>query len=112
MGAGSAEAAAAQEAKQKEMEEARKSMLSQVLTPEALERLNRVSIVKPEMGVQVGNHIIGMARSGKLKSQVDEPMLITLLESIADSQKKVTKVKVQRRKAFGEDDDEEDFADF
>lgn len=70
-----------------------------------------MSIVKPEVGVQVGNHIIGLARSGKLKAQVDEPSLIAMLEGLAEAQKKPAKVKVHRRKGVDSDDDE-NFDDF
>jgi DNA-binding TFAR19-related protein (PDSD5 family) len=80
----------------REMEDARRGMLSQILTPEASERrecgvctpglllrcsracacqrrmlaVNRVSIVKPEVGFRVGNQLIEMARAGRIRTKV------------------------------------------
>jgi len=47
-------------------------MLTSVLTPEAKERLARVSMVRPENARAVEDHILGLARSRKLQAKVDE----------------------------------------
>jgi programmed cell death protein 5 len=46
-------------------------MLTSILTPEARERLNRVSLVKPENARAVEDHLIRLARAGKISSKVN-----------------------------------------
>ncbi|CAK0860150.1 unnamed protein product [Prorocentrum cordatum] len=50
--------------KQKEMEEQKRVMVRQVLEPEALERLHRVGLVKPEKQMQIEGVILNMVQSG------------------------------------------------
>ena len=45
-------------------------MLKSIMSPEAWERLARVAIVKPENTRAVEEHLIKLARSGKLKAKV------------------------------------------
>jgi hypothetical protein len=45
-------------------------MLRGIMTMEARERLNRVAIVKPENARAVEEHLIRLARSGKLTAKV------------------------------------------
>jgi programmed cell death protein 5 len=131
-------------ARRAENELARGAMLKSILTPEAKERreltgralaaaargsdrggtllpslppVNRVAMVKPDNARAVEDHLIRLARGGKLADRVDESVLIKMLEdvsSLADEAKAgagaVKKVTIQRRKTAGEDDDDdEDF---
>jgi DNA-binding TFAR19-related protein (PDSD5 family) len=72
-------------------------------------------MVKPDNAHAVEEHLIRLARSGKLADRVDESILIKMLEDVsaqADKAKSgvaVKKVIVQRRKGLEEEDDDEDF---
>lgn len=102
-----------QKEKRQAMEEQRNAMLKSVLTPEAKERLNRVSIVKPENARAIEEHLIRLARSGKLQAKVDEDTLIKMLEDVgkqADTHSGgVKKITIQRKKRIDDDSDDEDF---
>ena len=138
-----AEAAAQRKA---ENEQARASMLKSILQPEALARrawrrrhqparphapsrltpaapppspfpaVNRVAIVKPENARAVEEHVIRLARSGKLGGPVDEASVIKMLEEVsamADEARGggggVKKVTIVRRKHADSESEEEDF---
>lgn len=93
------------------MEEARRSILSGVLAPEARERLARVAIVKPDNARAVEEHIIRLARAGKISAKITEDGLIRMLEELSKAEaaaKGATKVTISRRKRDDEDDDDDD----
>ena len=102
--------------KREQQEEMRRNMLSSLLTPEAKERLARVSMVRPDNARAVENHIINLARQRKLQDRVDETVLVAMLEQVSDQAKEfnggVKKVTIVRKKRAGEDDDEDDDDDF
>jgi programmed cell death protein 5 len=83
----------------------REEMLGQILTNEARVRLSRIAMVKADKARRVEEMIINMARAGQVRSKIDEPQLIHLLEQITgaveDAKPKIT---VSRRR-FDEDDD-------
>ena len=58
---------------------AREQMLRIIFTSEARERLNTIKIVKPELAEMIENQIFQLASSGKLKRQIDDDELKTLL---------------------------------
>ena len=119
-------------------------MLKSILTPEAKERresplrpprsspprspshlhcptlpslpraVNRVAIVKPENARAVEEHVIRLARGGKLGAPVDEQSVIRLLEEVgkavaAQAGGGATKVVMQRKKRMDDEDDDDDF---
>jgi len=84
------------------MDERRRQILSQLLTPEARERVARIGLVKPDKARRVEDMIIGAAQSGQLRGKVDEANLISLLDQISKKQKHTT-ITYQRRK-WNEDD--------
>ena len=99
-GVPSSQGAQQQEERRRAMEEQKDSMLSQILTQDARERLSRVQMVKPESARMVSEHILMMAQSGKLRSKIDGSQLVKLLEQVQESTKPA-KIKFQRK---GEDD--------
>eukprot|EP01125_Pyxidicula_operculata_P009077 TRINITY_DN29_c2_g1_i1.p1 TRINITY_DN29_c2_g1~~TRINITY_DN29_c2_g1_i1.p1 ORF type:complete len:123 (-),score=38.92 TRINITY_DN29_c2_g1_i1:80-448(-) len=110
----------AQEAR-RQQEEQRQFLASQLLTPEARERLNRVALVKPDKAKMVENHIIMQAKSGRLNEKVSEDLLIQMLDSLnTQEEQHKPKVEIKRRKAtedsdddnFGLDDDDDDGDDW
>ena len=90
-------------------------MVSSILTVEARDRLARVALVKPDAARAAENHLIGLARAGRLREQVSEGALIKVLEALAESGGGgggVTKVRVQRKKRADDDDDDDDDDNF
>jgi len=101
-----AEQAQMQKQQEDAMEEQRKSILDQILEPEAKERLARLAIVKQDKARAVELMLIQAAQTGKLQGKVTEGQLINMLES-AQGQEKQTKVTINRRKYFDDDEDDD-----
>ncbi|KAJ1637480.1 PDCD5-related protein [Pavlovales sp. CCMP2436] len=80
-------------------------MLGQILSSEARVRLTRIAIVKPDKARQVEDAVMNMARTGQIRSQLDEAQLIQILEQVTgpaeDSRPKIT---VARRRVMDDDD--------
>ncbi|KAH7412631.1 PDCD5-related protein [Cadophora sp. MPI-SDFR-AT-0126] len=99
-----------QDQKQQQESEARQSILSQILEPEAADRLGRIRLVKESRAQDVENRLIMLARSGQLRSKVTETQLKELLGAVAEN-KEEEKIVVSRRKGGWDDDDDDLFAD-
>eukprot|EP00245_Coleochaete_scutata_P003754 TRINITY_DN15621_c0_g1_i2.p1 TRINITY_DN15621_c0_g1~~TRINITY_DN15621_c0_g1_i2.p1 ORF type:complete len:128 (+),score=37.28 TRINITY_DN15621_c0_g1_i2:42-425(+) len=93
-----------QEEQKRDGEERRQMMLSQLLTPEARQRISNIALVKPEKARSVEDMIIQGARYGKITEKVSEDRLISLLEQINEQSQKATKVTIQRRRSVLDDD--------
>lgn len=89
--------------------EARASILSQVLTPEAADRLGRIRLVKESRATDVENRLIMLARSGQLRSKVTEEQLKELLGAMTENAEKGGggggRIVITRRKDWDDDDD-------
>lgn len=88
--------------------DARASILSQILEPDAADRLGRIRLVKQSRAEDVENRLIMLARSGQLKQKISEAQLKDILEAMSEQQEKKETVKVSRRKGGWDDDDLED----
>jgi len=97
-----------QEQKQQREADARASILSQILEPDAADRLGRIRLVKQSRAEDVENRLIMLARSGQLKQKISEAQLKDILEAMSEQQEKKETVKVSRRKGGWDDDDLED----
>ncbi|KAL8645576.1 MAG: hypothetical protein Q9226_007237, partial [Calogaya cf. arnoldii] len=90
--------------------EARASILSQILQPEAADRLGRIRIVKESRATDVENRLIMLARSGQLRAKVTEEQLKELLGAVAENNERDGtaggKIVVSRRKGGWDDDDD------
>ncbi|KAK9434557.1 PDCD5-related protein [Lipomyces doorenjongii] len=97
-------------ARQASEEDARAEMIAQILTPAARERLSRIRIVKEQKAKSVEDLLIQMARTGQIRSRVDEEELISLLDQISkqESREHETKIVYQTRR-FGGVDSDDDF---
>ena len=94
--------------------EARTSILAQVLTPEAADRLGRIRLVKESRATDVENRLIMLARSGQLRSKVTEEQLKELLGAMTENAEKSGgggggRIVITRRKEW--DDDADDLFD-
>jgi len=94
-----------QERQKQQQDEARQHILSQILHPEAADRLGRIRLVKEQRATDVENRLIMLAQSGQLKQKVTEAQLKDLLNAVADN-KEEEKIVVSRRKAWDDDDDD------
>mmetsp|Transcript_6872 Transcript_6872/g.18003 ORF Transcript_6872/g.18003 Transcript_6872/m.18003 type:complete len:120 (+) Transcript_6872:816-1175(+) len=94
-----------QQAAREEREEQKKSILKQILTAEALERLGRVKLVRKEKAEALEGKLVQMAVQGELRSQLTEAQLINLLET--QSQQAQPKVTIRRRQFLDDDDDDD-----
>ncbi|XP_042894638.2 programmed cell death protein 5 isoform X2 [Parasteatoda tepidariorum] len=98
--------AAAEEQKAKE-EEFKNHILNQVLSKEARSRLSTISVAKPENGRMLENMIINMARTGQIRTQLDDKEFVHLLEEVNRQVKQNTPtVKFDRRRAAVDSDDD------
>jgi len=95
------------EQKQKQEADARQSILTQILEPEAAERLGRIRLVKESRAADIENRLIMLARSGQLRQKVSESQLKELLNAVADT-KEEEKIVISRRKGGWDEDDDED----
>ena len=84
-------------------------MLSQILSPEAADRLGRIRLVKESRATDIENRLIMLARTGQIRQKVSEDQLKELLGAVAEQQEKEEpKIVVNRRGGGGgwDDDDE------
>ncbi|KAK0723959.1 PDCD5-related protein [Apiosordaria backusii] len=88
--------------------ETRKSILNQILHPEAADRLGRIRLVKEQRATDVENRLITLAQTGQLRQKVTEEQLKELLNAVADTEKE-EKIVVARRKGWEEEEDDDLF---
>lgn len=94
-------------------DEARKSILLQILEPDAHDRLNRIRLVKESRAQDVEDRLIMLARSGQLRSKVTEDQLKEILGALSDKEEqqgrmgggKITVTRKGGGAAWDEDDD-------
>ncbi len=109
------------QAEQKRLEqdardEQRRTIVRSVLDQEALERLNRIGLVKPEKQRRLEEVIFANVQRGVIKQKIDEGTFVDLLKQIeaapgpmSSAPGTVTAGSVQfRRRAFDDDDDDID----
>ncbi|KAJ1897784.1 hypothetical protein IW146_010167 [Coemansia sp. RSA 922] len=92
-------------------EEQRQTMLTQILTPDALLRLRQMAIVKQEKVRGVEDMLIRMARMNQLREKVTEAKLKEMLVQISVEHDKETKI-VYSRKGYDDDSDDDVEYDF
>ncbi|KAK3690998.1 hypothetical protein LTR37_018900 [Vermiconidia calcicola] len=88
--------------------EARASILSQILEPDAADRLGRIRLVKASRAEDVENRLITLARSGQLRSRLTEPQLKDILNAMSEQEQEAERITVQRRKGGWDEDDLDD----
>jgi programmed cell death protein 5 len=72
----------AQEEAQQRAEAQKKAVLRQSLEPEARERLNALSMAKPQFAEQVERQIVALAQSGRLQGKIDDEQMKQLLKKL------------------------------
>jgi programmed cell death protein 5 len=81
---------AADEQKRTEIEEAKKNIIRQILTPEARERLGTIRMAKPELAEQLENQLVALAQTGRLKSMITDAQFKKILQQITPKKREIT----------------------
>lgn len=71
-----------QEAQQKQLEEQKKAILRSILTTDAKQRLSNIKLARPQVGEQIENQLIMLARSGRLQQKITDAQLRELLRKL------------------------------
>lgn len=97
------------------------AIIAAYLQPQALERLSRVSLVRPDRAQAVEQYLARMVSQGALSHKVTEDEIVQILHGIAREQNKKNETKIifDRREMAandqlpdgGKDDDDDDFFD-
>ena len=66
----------------KQLEKLKKVVMNKILTKEAIERLGRIRLVKPELASQVELYLMQLYQSGQIKSMIDDSQLKKILNAL------------------------------
>jgi len=69
-----------------QIEQMKKTLLRQVLSKEALERLGRVRMANPNLAAQLELYLIQLYQAGQLKGVVDDAKLKQILDLLTKKQ--------------------------
>jgi programmed cell death protein 5 len=91
------------------MNEQRRTIVRSVLEPEALERLNRIGLVKPEKQRRLEELILANVQRGGIRQKIDQGTFVNLLQQI-EKQEAAAPGKPSggiqfKRRAFDDDSD-------
>ena len=81
---------------QAEAEAKKQSLMRQILTPEARQRLANIKMVRPEFAQQLELQLIQVAQSGRVQLPISDEMLKRLLTQLMAQQTK-RDIKITRR---------------
>jgi programmed cell death protein 5 len=85
---------AAQEDKAREFEMQKQSVLRQILTPEARDRLANIKLASPDQANAIEMQLIQLAQSGRLQGVITDAMLREILQQMIPRKREIT---IQRR---------------
>lgn len=80
---------AAVEEQNQAIEAQRQSILRQLLTPEARDRLANVRMAYPDIARSVEDQLIRLAQAGQINSQIDEPTLKQILRKVSPQKREI-----------------------
>ena len=78
---------------QQQAERQKQSVLRQILTPEARQRLTNIRMVKPDFAEELEMQLIQLAQSGRLQNQVTDEQL---KKTLAQLQSQRRDIKIRR----------------
>jgi len=65
-------------------EQLKKVVMNKILSKEAIERMGRIRLVKPELAMQLELYLMQMYQSGQIKTVIDDKKLRQILDSIVE----------------------------
>ncbi len=77
------------EEQRRQMSIQRRSILMEILTPDARSRLTNVKLARPEYAEQVENLLIQLAQSGQLKQKITDIQLKEILRKLSMKKKEI-----------------------
>ena len=84
----------AQQQMRDQVQAQRQTILRQILTPEARERLGRIELAYPELADSIENQLIALAQSGRVQRAIDDATLKQILERVMPKRREI---KIERR---------------
>ncbi len=85
---------AAEEQVAAEVRAQRQAILRQILSPEARERLGRITLAYPQLAQDIESRLIALAQSGRINSVIDDASLRQILRAIVPKKRDI---KIERR---------------
>src|SRR5436309_12286426 len=89
--------AAAEQQYREQVQAQRQTILRQILTPEARERLGRIELAYPELKENIENQLIQLPQSGRVQRQIDDATLRQILERVIPRRRDI---KIERRRPW------------
>jgi len=86
--------AVAQQQMREQQQVQRQTILRQILSPEARERLGRIELAYPELADSIENQLIALAQSGRVQRVIDDATLKQILERVMPKKREI---KIERR---------------
>ncbi len=74
-------------AEMQKLEETKKTILQNILTKKARERLNRVRLVKADLATQIELYLIQVYQAGKIQTRLTDEQLKDILEMLSSGKK-------------------------
>lgn len=65
------------------LEELKRKVMKVILSKEAMERLGRIKLVKPELATQLEMYLVQLYQSGKIKGLITEEQMKSILETLS-----------------------------
>ena len=75
------------ESQRQQAESQKQALLRKTLTDGARKRLNTVKMSKPQVGEQVEQQVVALARSGRVQGKIDEEKMKELLRELTPDSK-------------------------
>jgi len=66
-----------------QIEQMKKLIMKKILSKEAIERLSRLNLVKPEIANQLELYLLQLYQSGKITNEITDEQLKAILESVS-----------------------------
>ena len=80
---------AAQQEQAKQIEAQKQSILRQIMTPEARDRLANVKLANPNLAASVENQMIRLYQGGRLQQQITDARLREILQSMVPQEREI-----------------------
>ena len=70
-----------------ELEKLKKIVIRKILTKEAIERLGRIRLVKPQLAAQLELYLLQAYQTGEIRTTIDDDKLKQILDAIVKKKK-------------------------